>query len=66
MIDWAASINALAVMLALGGVGWLITLPGKNVNLVDSLWSLFLPGGCADPCANLEALDRAQSWSWSC
>jgi steroid 5-alpha reductase family enzyme len=56
MIDWAASINALAVMLALGGVGWLITLPGKNVNLVDSLWSLFFLAGALIYAANLETL----------
>lgn len=41
MIDWAHAMTAFSGMLALGLAGWLITLPRNNVNLVDSLWSLF-------------------------
>lgn len=45
MIDWTHTMTAFAGMLALGLAGWLITLPRNNVNLVDSLWSLFFLAG---------------------
>lgn len=47
MADWLPFLAALGFMLAMGVSAWLITLPGKNVNLVDSLWSLFFLGGAA-------------------
>lgn len=41
MLNGAATLSAFAAMLALAVAGWLVTLPRRNVNLVDSLWSLF-------------------------
>lgn len=41
-MDWSLFTAGLAVTLSLAVIGWLITLPRENVNLVDSLWSLFL------------------------
>ncbi|MCU0842244.1 MAG: DUF1295 domain-containing protein [Thiobacillaceae bacterium] len=41
MMDWGVYTWGLAATLSLGVVGWLVTLPRNNVNLVDSLWSLF-------------------------
>lgn len=35
-------LTALAVLLLLGIAGWLYSLWQRNVNIVDSLWSLFL------------------------
>jgi steroid 5-alpha reductase family enzyme len=40
-MDWNGYLAGLAVTLSLGIGGWLVTLPRQNVNLVDSLWSLF-------------------------
>lgn len=40
-MDWGTYLPGLAATLALGLIGWLITLPRHNVNLVDSLWPLF-------------------------
>jgi steroid 5-alpha reductase family enzyme len=40
-VDWSAYWAGLAVCVALGVAGWLITLPRENVNLVDSLWPGF-------------------------
>jgi len=56
MIDWAQASTAFGGMLALGLAGWLITLPRNNVNLVDSLWSLFFLVGALIYAFNLEPL----------
>jgi len=40
-MDWSLFLPGLAVTLALGLLGWLVSLPLRNVNLVDSLWSAF-------------------------
>jgi steroid 5-alpha reductase family enzyme len=40
MFDLALWLHALAALLLLGTVGWLTSVALRNVNLVDSLWSL--------------------------
>jgi steroid 5-alpha reductase family enzyme len=40
MFDFKLWLDALAVMLALGFAAWLVSLPLRNVSIVDSLWSL--------------------------
>lgn len=40
-MDWHAYLLGLVVTLAMGLIGWLATLSRHNVNLVDSLWSMF-------------------------
>lgn len=40
MFDLALWLHALAALLLLGVVGWLASVALRNVNLVDSLWSL--------------------------
>lgn len=40
-MDFENFLFGLAVTLAIGVAGWLVTLPRGNVNLVDSLWSIF-------------------------
>jgi steroid 5-alpha reductase family enzyme len=44
-IEWHATLNALLVMLCLGGLVWLISLPLKNASIVDSFWSVFFVAG---------------------
>jgi steroid 5-alpha reductase family enzyme len=41
MMDWPAYTLGLFLVLALAVAGWLASLALRNVNLVDSLWSLF-------------------------
>ena len=41
MMDLGNYASGLAATLAIGAVGWLVTMPRSNVNLVDSLWSIF-------------------------
>ncbi|HEY8117738.1 MAG TPA: DUF1295 domain-containing protein [Methylophilaceae bacterium] len=41
LFNWTAYLNGLLAMLSFGLVGWLISLPRKNVTHVDSMWSLF-------------------------
>lgn len=38
---WDVYLQALAVLLVMAVLGWLASLTLRNVNLVDSLWSLF-------------------------
>ena len=45
MIDWQSAGSALLVMLVLALIGWAVTAPRRNVNLVDSLWSIFFLTG---------------------
>ncbi len=45
MMSWNVYLSGLAVMLIMALAGWLATLPRRNVNLVDSLWSLFFLAG---------------------
>lgn len=45
MLDTAALLAALVVMLVMAVAGWLASLPRQNVTLVDSLWSLFFLAG---------------------
>ncbi len=40
-MDWHAYMNGLAGIGVLAVLGWLASLARRNVNLVDSLWSLF-------------------------
>ena len=40
-MSWDAYLQGLAVLLVLAVLGWLVSLALRNVNLVDSLWSLF-------------------------
>ena len=40
MFDLTAWLWALLVLLALGVVTWIISLPLRNASIVDSLWSL--------------------------
>jgi len=40
-MDWLTYGAGLAATLALGVIGWVFTLRKDNVNLVDSLWSMF-------------------------
>lgn len=42
---WNAAVYGLAIMLAMGFVTWLYSLYRKNVNIVDSLWSLMFLAG---------------------
>ena len=42
---WIAAVYGLAVMLAMGFVTWFYSLYRKNVNIVDSLWSLMFLAG---------------------
>ena len=42
---WTAALYGLAIMLAMGSVTWLYSLYRKNVNIVDSLWSLMFLAG---------------------
>lgn len=42
---WTAALYGLAIMLAMGFVTWLYSLYRKNVNIVDSLWSLMFLAG---------------------
>lgn len=41
MMAWETYLVGLVTTLALALVGWLVSLVQRNVNLVDSLWSLF-------------------------
>jgi steroid 5-alpha reductase family enzyme len=45
MMAWEIYLSGLAVLLALALLGWLASLALRNVNLVDSLWSLFFLAG---------------------
>ena len=40
MLEIAASLNALGVLVAVAFAGWLASLAKRDVSLVDSLWSL--------------------------
>jgi steroid 5-alpha reductase family enzyme len=40
MFDFFGYVSALPYMLGLAVIGWLISLPRRNVDVVDSLWSL--------------------------
>ena len=40
MFDLVAWIHALAALLIVAVAGWLVSLPLRNVSLVDTLWSL--------------------------
>ncbi|MEY2721774.1 MAG: hypothetical protein RL597_1219, partial [Pseudomonadota bacterium] len=40
MFDFFGYVSALPYMLVLAVIGWLISLPRRNVDVVDSLWSL--------------------------
>jgi steroid 5-alpha reductase family enzyme len=40
MFDWNALATALGVLLAMGGVTWVLSLAKTDVSIVDSLWSL--------------------------
>ena len=42
---WTTALYCLAIMLAMGFVTWLYSLYRKNVNIVDSLWSLMFLAG---------------------
>jgi steroid 5-alpha reductase family enzyme len=44
-MDWGSYLAGLGVMLAMGGVTWLISLRKQDVSIVDSLWSLMFLGG---------------------
>lgn len=46
-IDWHAALNAFLVMLILGSLVWLLSLPLKNASIVDSFWSVFFVAGAA-------------------
>lgn len=41
MMAWETYLVGLVITLALALIGWLVSLLQRNVNLVDSLWSLF-------------------------
>jgi steroid 5-alpha reductase family enzyme len=41
MLDLAAYLSALAVLLLAGGAGWLFSYVRQNVTIVDSLWAPF-------------------------
>lgn len=41
MMDWHAYTLGLSIVLAMAAAGWLTSLAIHNVNLVDSLWSLY-------------------------
>lgn len=41
MFDIGVYFTALGVALALGLIGWLVSIPLKNVSFVDSMWSMF-------------------------
>lgn len=40
MFDFAIWFNGLVALVAFAAVGWLISLPLRNVSIVDSMWSL--------------------------
>lgn len=40
-MDWSLYFNALYALLAVGVVGWLVSLKTRDVSFVDSLWPLF-------------------------
>lgn len=40
MFDFFGYVSALPYLLGLAVVGWLVSLPRRNVDVVDSLWSL--------------------------
>ncbi|NDB25570.1 MAG: DUF1295 domain-containing protein, partial [Gammaproteobacteria bacterium] len=40
MFDFLGYVSALPYLLGLAVVGWLVSLPRRNVDVVDSLWSL--------------------------
>lgn len=42
MMGWDVYLAALPTLLVLAVLGWLLSLLLRNVNLVDSLWSLFI------------------------
>ena len=44
---WIAALYGLVIMLAMGFVTWFYSLYRKNVNIVDSLWSLMFLAGAA-------------------
>lgn len=47
MFDLNLYLDALGLMLALGVMGWVVSVIKRNATLVDSLWSLFiLLAGC--------------------
>jgi steroid 5-alpha reductase family enzyme len=62
MIEWAMLLRALEVLLAIGALTWLVSIPLRNVSIVDSVWSLLLAAAAlvyAWPPLALQAL-RAQ------
>ncbi len=46
-IDWNAAIIALAYMLVLACMVWLVSLPLRNASIIDSFWALFFVTGTA-------------------
>jgi steroid 5-alpha reductase family enzyme len=42
MFEWHSWWPALLVLLALGSATWLLSLPLRNVSIVDSVWSLLI------------------------
>lgn len=41
-LDWSLYLSALPLLLVAATITWLISLPMRNVSIVDSLWSLML------------------------
>lgn len=61
MFDLALWLHALGALLIVAAAGWLISLPLRNVSLVDSLWSLkFLLCAALYVAAQASASPRAQ------
>lgn len=47
MFDLRAYLAGLVVLLCLAAVGWLVSLPRRNVTVVDSLWALLFVAAAA-------------------
>ena len=61
MFDFTLWIHALGALLVVAVIGWLISLPLRNVSLVDSIWSLkFLLCAALYVAAQAEAAPRAR------
>jgi len=54
MFDWQSWLAALPVLLAIGALTWLVSLPLRNVSIVDSVWSWLLASAAL-----------VYAWPWS-
>jgi steroid 5-alpha reductase family enzyme len=60
MFDLALWLEGLAALLVFGVAGWLLSLPLRNVSIVDSLWSLMFLLAAVVYAAGVDLQDRGR------